>query len=366
MRFVSYYPRAISDSSGVTEALWGWAAALVDGGHDVLILHAGGERRSPTPAHERLGLADEAIPHRGRGRTTYRPIGLERWLRPTDVLLLHEGWVMSNVVAARAARRAGAPYVVVPHGVYEPGIRRMLKQPRRLRDVVERWVVEHAAAVHVFFDSERPLVRELAPHAPPLIVAPIGFTMGSDRWTGGGGYLAWLGRYEPTHKGLDVLIDAVAGIDPGERPTIELRGPDFNGGYGRTLDQIARLGLADWVHAEGPVAGEAKAAFLARSDGFLMPSRWEGYGIALVENLAIGAPCLVSDAIHIAGPIAAADAAILAPPTVAGMVDGLRLLQAADPADLGARGRSLVESTFAWPALAAEFVAGVEHATRRT
>jgi glycosyltransferase involved in cell wall biosynthesis len=366
MRFVSYYPRAISDSSGVTEALWGWAAALVDAGHDVLVLHAGGERRSPPPAHERPGLADEAIPHRGSGRTTYRPVELERWLGPGDVLVLHEGWVMSNVVAARAARRAGNPYVLTPHGVYEPGIRRMLKPPRRLRNVVERWVVEHAAAIHVFFDSEGPLIRELAPGAPPLIVAPIGFTMGSDRWTGGGGYLAWIGRYEPTHKGLDILIDAVAGLDPGERPTVELRGPDFNGGYGRTLDQIARLGLGEWIHAEGPVAGEAKATFLARSDGFLMPSRWEGYGIALVENLAIGAPCLVSDAIHIAGPIGAADAAILAPPTVAGMADGLRRLRAADSADLGARGRAFVESTFAWPALAAAFVAGVERATRRT
>src|SRR5262245_1432635 len=112
MRFVSYYPRAISDSSGVTEALWGWAAALVDAGHEVHVLNAGGSRHSPPPAHERPSLADEAIPHRGRGRTSYRPIGLERWLRPGDVLVLHEGWVMSNVVAARAARRAGVPYVL--------------------------------------------------------------------------------------------------------------------------------------------------------------------------------------------------------------------------------------------------------------
>jgi glycosyltransferase involved in cell wall biosynthesis len=365
MRFVSYYPRAISDSSGVTEALWGWAAALVDAGHEVHVLHAGGERRSPPPAHERPGLADEAIPHRGRGRTSYRPIGLERWLRPGDVLVLHEGWVMSNVVAARAAGRAGVPYVLTPHGVYEPGIRRMLKPPRLPRDLVERWVVEHAAATHIFFDSEQPLIRALAPHAPPLIVAPIGFTPGPERWTGGGGYLAWLGRYEPTHKGLDVLLDAVARLDPAERPTIELRGPDFNGGYGRTLQQIERLGLADWVHAEGPVGGEAKAAFLARSEGFLMPSRWEGYGIALVENLAIGAPCLVSDAIHIAGPVRAADAAILAPPTVAGLVDGLRRLRAADPAGLGARGRALVESAFAWPAVAAQFVDGLERALEK-
>lgn len=365
MRFVSYYPRAISDSSGVTEALWGWAAAVADAGHEVLVLHAGGERRSPDPRHLRPGIVDEAIPHRGRGRTTHRPIGLGRRLRPDDVLVLHEGWVMSNVIAGRAARRVGAPYVVVPHGVYEPGIRKLLKPPHRLREIVERSVLEHAAAIHVFFESEGPIIRALAPRTPPLIVAPIGFDVGEERWSGGGRYFAWIGRYDPTHKGLDVLVAAVARLDPAERPVVELRGPDFNGGYGRTRDQIERLGLGQWVHAEGPVQGREKAEFLARSNGYLMPSRWEGYGIALVENLAIGAPCLVSDAIHLAGPLAAADAAILAPPTEDGLADGLRRLAAADPAALGARGRSFVRASFAWPEVAATFLHGVELATGR-
>ncbi len=360
MRFVSYYPRAVSDKSGVTEALWGWAAALVDAGHEVLVLHAGGVRRSPDPRHERPGLVDEAIPHRGRGRTTHRPIGLERRLRPGDVLVLHEGWVMSNAVAALAARRAGCPYIVVPHGVYEPGIRRMLKPPHRLREIVERTILEHAAAIHVFFDSEVPIIKHLVPRTPPLIVAPIGFDIGEERWTGGGGYLAWMGRYDPMHKGLDVLVGAVAAMKPNERPIIELRGPDFNGGYGRTREQIERLGLGQWIHALGPVAGADKAAFLERSDGYVMPSRWEGYGIALVENLAIGAPCLVSAVIHIAGPLATADAAILAPPTEEGMADGLRSLAAADHVALGGRGREFVRSSFAWPAVAASFIEGVE------
>jgi glycosyltransferase involved in cell wall biosynthesis len=365
MRFVSYYPRATSDTSGVTEALWGWAAAVADAGHEVLVLHAGGPRRSPDPRHVRAAVADEAIPHRGRGRTTHRPIGLARRLRPDDVLVLHEGWVMSNVVAARAARRVGSPYVVVPHGVYEPGIRRMLKPPHRLREIVERSVLEQAAAIHVFFESERPIIRALVPRTPPLIVAPIGFDVGEERWRGGGGYLAWIGRYDPTHKGLDALVAAVARLEPHERPVVELRGPDFNGGYGRTRDQIERLGLGQWIHAEGPVYGDEKAAFLARSDGYLMPSRWEGYGIALVENLAIGAPCLVSDTIHLAGPLAAAGAAILAPPTEEGLTDGLRRLAAADTAALGARGRSFVRSSFAWPEVTAKFLGGVELATGR-
>jgi glycosyltransferase involved in cell wall biosynthesis len=368
MRFVSYYPRAVSDRSGVTAALWGWAAALVDAGHDVRVLHAGGNRRSPEPGDMRPNLADEAIPHRGRGRTTHRPIGLERWLAPDDVLILHEGWVMSNVIAARAARRAGIPYVVVPHGVYEPGIRAMLKPPRRLRERVERRVLEKAAGVHVFFSSEEPLVRSIAPRAPDMIVAPNGFAPGAERWTGGGGYLAWIGRYDPPHKGLDLLVNAVASLDPAERPTIELRGPDYNGGYDRIRSQIDRLGVAEWVHAEGPVYAADKLDLLRRSDGYVMPSRWDACPIALIENLGMGAPCLVSDSIQMAGPLAAAAAAVPASATADGLADGLRrfgAMSAADREAIGSRGRAWVAGTLAWPDVVTAFVDGVAAATQR-
>ena len=66
MRFVSYYPRAISDASGVTEALWGWAAALVDAGHEVLVLHAGGAAPLAGPAPRPAGP-------RRRGHSASRP-----------------------------------------------------------------------------------------------------------------------------------------------------------------------------------------------------------------------------------------------------------------------------------------------------
>lgn len=357
MRLVNYYPRAVSDRSGVTEALWSWAAALVDAGQEVVVLHAGGPRHSPDPRHERPTLRDEAIPHRGGGRATHRPVDIGRHLRPDDVLILHEGWVRSNLVAARAARRVGCPYIVVPHGVYEPGIRRMLKPPRRLRQLLERRLLERAAAVHVFFDSEIALVQSLAPNLRAAIVAPHGFEPGHDRWSGGGGYLAWIGRYDPPHKGLDILLRAMALLSPVERPRLELRGPDYNGGYQVTRELIDQLDLGAWVTADEPVLGADKIEFLRRSDGYVMPSRWDSHPIALIENLGLGVPCLVSSAIHLAGPLAAADAALLAPPTDAGFADGLRRLASADPL-VGERGRLFLEA-FAWPTVTARFLAGL-------
>jgi glycosyltransferase involved in cell wall biosynthesis len=358
MRFVSYYSRAISDSSGVTAALWAWAKALVDAGQEVVVAHAGGPRRSPDPSLDVRGAQDVVVRHVGNRRPTYTPVGLGRVLNRGDVLLLHEGWVLSNDAAAAIARAKRVPYVVVPHGVYEPGILRTLKPPRRLRNRIERALLENALAVHVFWETEGPLVRAVAPAATTLVV-PTGFDPPNYGWRGGGGYIAWLGRYDPEHKGLDVLLRAVASMEPAARPLVEMRGPDYAGGLGRLERLVGELDVASWIRLRGPVYGDAKRDFLTRADGYVHPSRWESHSIALLENLAIGVPSVVSSAIHIAPELRAADAAIVTPPTVDGIAAGLRAVPRA-AAELKTRGPKFIRERLAWPTVTAQFVEGID------
>jgi glycosyltransferase involved in cell wall biosynthesis len=357
MRFVSYYSRAVSDASGVTAALWAWANALAAAGEEVLVVHAGGRRRSPDPVLGVTGVPDVAVRHLGSRRPTYIPVGLRRILRRGDVLLLHEGWVLSNHVAAAIALASRVPYVVVPHGVYEPGILASLKGPRRVRTALERWMLEHALAVHVFWDSERGLVTALAPRAR-IIVVPTGFAAVDEVWTGGGGYLAWLGRFDPVHKGLDLLLQGLASIEPEARPRLRMHGPDYNGGLAVTRALVEGLGLGPWVQLGGPVQGDEKRDFLVRADGYVHPSRWESHSIALLETLALGLPSVVSDAIHIAPALRAADAVIAAPPTPDGLAAGLRELPAA-AGRLRGRGPAFVRERLAWPLVTRRFVEGV-------
>jgi glycosyltransferase involved in cell wall biosynthesis len=357
MRFVSYYSRAISDASGVTAALWAWADALKAAGEDVVVVHAGGSRLSPDPVLNVSGVDDVAIRHLGRRRPTYVPLGLRRLLRPGDVLLLHEGWVLSNYAAAAIARLSRVPYVVVPHGVYEPGIRSTLKPPRHIRTALERTVLEGALAVHIFWDGERALVEDIAPRAR-TIVAPTGFSAPWAPSTGGGGYVAWLGRYDPDHKGLDVLVRGLALLDPAIRPVLRMHGPDYSGGFEALKSLVAELGLERWVQLGGPVHGDEKQDFLARADGYVHPSRWESHSIALLENLSIGVPSVVSSAIHIAPELVAGDAAIVAPPTPEGIAAGLRALPAAAPR-LRERGPAFIRDRLAWPIVTRRFLEGV-------
>ena len=117
-------------------------------GHEVVILADAGAVGGGNPGQIR------PVRHWGDSRATFVPRGLRAQLHDLDLLYLHEGWTLSNLAAARACRAEGLPYVVMPHGVYEPGITSTLKPPLGPRTRAERWVLERAeevAAVHAAY-----------------------------------------------------------------------------------------------------------------------------------------------------------------------------------------------------------------------
>jgi glycosyltransferase involved in cell wall biosynthesis len=325
----------------------------------VAVLHGGAARGDARPEFvskaEAPGLTIEHVAHRGRHRLVKHPLELERHLGRRDLLVLHEGWVYSNMAAAAAARRAGVPYVVMPHGVYDPAWTPYLKPPRWLRDQLERRVLEGAAAAHLFFESEAPAIARLAPGAS-MLLAPTGYDVPSERWSGEGGYLAWLGRVDPFNKGLDVLVGAIALLPSGSRPLLRVHGYDYKGGIGRLEQLVAQRSLEPWVQIGPALAARAKLTFLQQSSGYVLPSRWECHSIALLENLALGVPCVVSSVIHIAPELRSANAAILAPPDEEPLARAL-LEIASEPHELGERGRAFVAHRLSWHVVMARYAA---------
>lgn len=94
-------------------------------------------------------------------------------------------------------------------------------------------------------------------------------------------------------KGQDVLLDALAIARPdlpaGTTVTLVGSGPDEN-----ALRQRARgLGLGHMVEFV-PFTANPQAYF-ATSDCFVLPSRWEGFPLVLLEALSFGLPVLATD-----------------------------------------------------------------------
>lgn len=288
VRVIHYY-RDLVRPSGVTTAINGWQKALIKSGVESIALHSGKAEEWDLPSVE--------IPHLGRGRQFSMP-RIRGYLSKGDVLVLHEGWVLSNLAAALQAKILGVPYVVVPHGVYEPQVMRHLKFPFVLRKILEKIMLRNALAAHVFYDSEAGALRKLSRDIS-IFSVPTGLEASGTVWAGGGAYLAWFGRYSVEHKGLDRLLASYALVPPSKRLPLRLRGIDYQGGKSNVKRLVVSLGLEKWVSVGGPVSGVEKIEFLRDCEGFIFPSRWESQGIALLEAVSMGVPCLVSDSIHI-------------------------------------------------------------------
>lgn len=102
-------------------------------------------------------------------------------------------------------------------------------------------------------------------------------------------YISYLGRLHIHNKGLDTLIKAMKKIN------IKLA----IGGEGRDKIKLASLieksGLWNKVELKGFLTDNEKKNFLGSSKIFVLPSRYEGQGIALLEAAACGKPVIVSD-----------------------------------------------------------------------
>lgn len=346
-RIVHYYPRALTGDGGLTLAVNTWAEAEASAGFEVVILHHGGENDGRLSS--RVKLLD--VPHRGgiRSRRTLRPEGFHKVLDPSDLLVLHSGWWFRNFVAANAARRSGTPYMVMPHGAYDPHVTAKRRVIRTVWEPRERRLLNQAAAVHVFFDSEVEEVNGFAPGARTIVV-PTGFDLPSRTWRGGGGYLAWIGRYDFDHKGVDVLIRAVAEIPENQRPRLIVRGRPYRQSAADARSLARSLGVDGNVEVGGEIGGEEKIQLLLDCDGFVYPSRWESYGLSAVESMALGVPTAISSTMHISSSIAKKRAAILFSPEPTDIATALlRLVR--EGTDYSARGRDFVTTELSWPGI---------------
>jgi len=143
----------------------------------------------------------------------------------------------------------------------------------------------------------------------------------------------FLGRLPVREKGLDTLLAAAERLESSGAawPAIEIAGgpPEAAAELRR---QVARSGLENRVRVLGEV-GDVMA-LLARWSALVMPSRSEGFGLALVEAMAAGRPVVACRTGGIPEVVDDGDTGILVPPEdPAALAEAMARL-AADPAGL--------------------------------
>jgi len=199
-----------------------------------------------------------------------------------DVLHTHD--YKSDVVALGARRRCRIPWVATVHGIYP--VSTALSAYR----VLDRLVLRRA-------DRVIAVSAELARYYRRCgNVTVVSNAVPSPETTSRGlvrcpRKLVFVGRLTP-QKGLDVLIKALARARrevPDLRVVMVGDGPEME-----SLRRLAwRLGQAEAVSFVG--WRDDVEAFLSRAELFVLPSRWEGHPLALMEAMAVGLPAVASD-----------------------------------------------------------------------
>ena len=257
-----------------------------------------------------------------------------------DVLHIHALFSHTSVAAAHAARRAGVPYVIRPLGVLNRwGMENRRRWLKALSfRFIEQPVLRHAAAIHYTSRAEQLEAESCGVRAPAAVI-PLGIDVLPyasipspecffERFPQAKGrrIVLYLSRVD-AKKGVDLLLQAYARMPGSLSQCVLVIAGSGEEDYVRGLRQQAEaLGIGDRVIWAGFLGGADKLAAFAAASIFILPSHSENFGIALVEALAAGLPCVTTPGVAVSEDIASKDAGLVVSGDVDSLVKGLERL----------------------------------------
>ena len=362
------------------------ASAQAAMGHDVTLL------TETTPAREsHVQSLLDSVPGIDRVKIVSEPRpGGWRWLvnpakkrvawravSDTDVVHMHNVWDFILVAVGKACQRQGKPYLILLNGMLDPWSlsQKALKKKLALA-MIYRKLYNGAASLHLGNDHERELIQPLGLTSPRAIIPNGVFEEDLHDLPPAGTFyqlhpelrdLPFILFMSRLHykKGLDYLADAFAVLAEVDRGTqLVVAGPD--GGAGQAFrEQIQAAGLTERVHIIGLIHGKEKRAALVDATCFCLPSRQEGFSVAITEAIGHGVPAVITEGCHFpevesegAGRVLPLDAKLIGQALVQVMSDSALRQQ------MSQRGRELALQRYTWPSIARQALDVYEEAMK--
>jgi glycosyltransferase involved in cell wall biosynthesis len=283
---------------------------------------------------------------------------------PAAVVHLHGAFIPVYYAVARRLTALGVPYILTPHGSYSPAALQKSRVTKLVyKHLFENYLLRHSARVHCLGLSEvvgvqhldHRLRTNLLPYGfePPQPVVPL-FPARPGRFRVG-----FCGRLDDHHKGLDCLLEGFAEFAR-HVPAAELwiigDGPDRP-----LVEYWADEAPEGSVKLLGSRFDDEKIALLGQLSVFAHTSHYEGLPTAVLEAVALGVPCVVTEATNLGSYVREFGCGeVLATASPALLTDALHRLYDQWAAPAGAtteaeamdqRCRRMVRTAFDWPRL---------------
>ena len=246
-----------------------------------------------------------------------------------DATIVHGLWQYPGLGTWQGLHDSRTPYLVFPHGMLDPWFQKQyplkhLKKSLYWR-LAEHKVLRDAAAVLFTAEDERVNARDsFQPYECREVVVGLGCSAPSgNREQQAQTFLSayenlknkrivlFLGRIHEK-KGCDLLLQAFSKAQLADQ-NIELvmAGPD-NDGYANELKTQVPASIRNRITWTGMLVGDLKWGAIYCSEGLILPSHQENFGIVVAEALACGKPVLLSNKVNTWREILAEDAGLVA------------------------------------------------------
>jgi len=233
-----------------------------------------------------------------------------------DILYVLSNWGHALLPACRAAQSLGKPYIISPRTVFM----REVWKGKYLKKWVyhhlfERDLINKASAIHYTtkYEQGESCWLDLRPESF-IVPNPVdmhefmdlparGGFRGSHQIPADEKIILYLGRIE-ARKGLDITLIAFAqALSTCSGIRLVLAGPDEDN-YAKELRALSiKLGIRDQVLFTGYLNSQQRLNAYVDADMFILTSRSENFGMAVVEAMACGLPVIVSDQVGLADVI---------------------------------------------------------------
>ncbi len=318
-------------------------------------------------------LAPELFERVGPRQWGYSP-GLKARIGRNGTGLVHACgvWMYPTHAAAGACRRKGTPLVISPHGMLDPWALRNAAWKKKLAGwLYENRNLRSAACIHALCESEYESIRAYG-LTNPVAILPNGIDLPPDGpklpppWTAkiasGRRVVLFLGRIHPK-KGLPSLIEGWARLKAQNTTLADgwalvIAGWSQGGHEDELKKVVSERGLGQDVLFLGPAFDDAKRACLQNADAFILPSFSEGLPMSVLEAWSYRLPVVMTGQCNLPEGFAAAAAIEIRPDAdaIAAGLERLLSMPDAERRQMGANGRDLVVSKFAWPRIAAQMI----------
>ncbi len=286
--------------NGVNNTIWPVAIEQSHQGHQVRLLLEQKPDPQGVELAQKAGLKWMTIP---ANRWRYDPQTVQSYLaaEQPDIVHFHSIFIPKQALLADQLKQQNIPYVITPNALTPQLLQRGWLKKWVYGLLFEQSRFRNAAGVAVVTPQEENALQSLVPGYTGLvhwISNPVNFkSLTGQPWQPKTSpqRIVYLGRFEVLHKGIDYLVEIGRLL-----PEVEfhLYGCEDR----RTRKWLHRIqqNLPQNVYFHPPVFGADKIKVLTEASLYIQMSRWEVFGIAIAEAMALGVPCAIANTVNLA------------------------------------------------------------------